>query len=330
MNFYLEALQNEHLITRGVLPNYRKQSIAIVESIQALLECGKADRIVFCGMGSSAYAAYTAAFKLNRFGIRAEVRNGYEMLNYAPESIDSKTILVLISQSGNTPEIISVMDKCGKIAAMTVSMVNNPNGDLCGKADIDLYLDVGRETPISNITFYAQLAQLNFLAAALTGENLESITNKICAAIDWHEEFTKKQWENTQSLMQLFSEADLVDLLGDASQYGVAMQAGLILRELTLGNVCAHSLSDYNHGWFEIARKNYLMVIFADRISVNDRKMIDFCTQNGGKALIVSPEEIEGEGISHLKIPQVSNCLMPMYSIVPFYYLGGNLLRERR
>lgn len=327
MNFYLEALQDEHLLLENALDGYCADALAAALKIRTLLNQGTADRIVFCGMGSSLYAAYSVVAKLNNGGIRTEARNCFEMLSYANGCIDKKTILIMISQSGNTPEAVQLMERIRKNAAFTISMVNNEDGRLLGMADLDIFLKIGKETHISNKTYYAQVAQLNLIAGAILSESITGIAESIRRAVRWHGDYVAQYPEKMLSIIDFFNGVDFIDLLGDDAQLGVAMQGGLVLREMTLRNFCAHSLSDYNHGWFEIARPGYLMVIFADRLSGNDYKMIDFCLEHGGKAMVLSSCEVgrEHERLLKIKIPDEDCELLPMYSIVPCYFAAGML-----
>lgn len=330
MNYYLEALQDEHLLLRAALDEYCADALLAAQRIRALFNEGIADRIVFCGMGSSLYAAYSVIAKLNNGGIHAEACNCYEVLHYARGRIDNKTVLIMISQSGNTPEVVSLMETKRYTSALTISMVNNEDGRLLGMSEIDILLRIGRETPVSNKTYYAQVAQLNLLAAAILCEKLETVAKKICDAIAWHSDYVASQLENTNRLIQFMEGTSFSDLLGDDVLLGTVMQAGLVLRETTLQNFCAHSLSDYNHGWFEIARPGYMMMLFADVIRENDNKMIDFCLQHGGKVMVFSPQSLKHkhERILEVKLPQVDCELLPLYGIVPCYFIAGMLMTD--
>lgn len=331
MNFYLEALQDEHLLLKSVLNDYRAQVDAVAQRIRKLLEEGAANRLLFCGMGSSLYAAYSVMADLNNGGVRAEALNCYETMRYASGRIDAKTILIAISQSGNTPEILRLMENTRESAALTVSMFNNEDCRLKGMADMEILLKIGRETHISNKTYYAQVAQLNLFAAAILGRDTVPVLSGILRAIDYHADFVAHQKENIEKITAFIGDADLVDLLGDDAQLGAALQAGLVLREMSLRNFCAHSLSDYNHGWFEVARPGYVMMILADALSENDRKMIDFCLSHGGKVALLSPEKppFEDSRILHIALEDADRALLPLYSIVPCYFAAGALAADR-
>lgn len=319
MNFYLEALQNEHLLLEGVLQSYCIQLKKTAANILFGLNAG-AKRLVFCGMGSSYYAALSVIALLNKAGIRAEAYNCYELLHYNLNAIDDRDIVILISQSGNTPEVVSLMEYAVNNAYDTVAMFNNPDCRLRGMSKNEVLLQIGPETPISNKTYYAQVAQLNILSALLVGENVDEVVAEIHKAIVWHGEYITKQKQLTQQLIEELKGVALCDVLGDDAQLGAALQSGLVMREMGKIPACAHSLSDYNHGWFEIASEGYAMIIMADRLSENDQKMIDHCKKNGGRVVLLVP----GHSLwSEFEIPNVAASLLPLYTIVPAYFIAG-------
>ena len=327
MNFYLEALQDEHLLLKNVLDSYCTQAREAAAKIRPLLESGAANRILFVGMGSSLYAAYSVVSRMNNCGVRTEARNCFELLTYANGLVDEKTVLIMISQSGNTPEAVATLEKLKSTAALSIAMINNEDCRMRGIADMDMPLGIGKETHISNKTYYAQVAQLNILATAILGGDPAETAAQAEKAVVWHADYVAHQQEYIQPIVDFMRDTDMVDLLGDDAQLGAAMQAGLVIREMTLRNICTHSLSDYNHGWFEIARPGYMMVIFADTLSPNDYKMIDFCLSHGGKAMILSPEKVEreSENLLHIQLSEAEKGLLPLYSILPCYFIAGTL-----
>lgn len=325
MNFYVEALQDEHKILESVLDSYRNQLGGAIAKAFEALRSGSASRLMFCGMGSSYYAALSVIAPLNAAGIRATAHNCYELLHYNLDAIDANAVVVAISQSGNTPEVVSLVEASMKRAAATVTMFNNPDCRLKGMADAEMLLEIGPETPISNKTYYAQVAQLNLLAAWLTGGDLDKMLAEIRKAISWHDEYVAAQTQITGDLIDTLKGVTLCDVLGDDAQLGAALQAGLVMREMGGIPVCAHSLSDYNHGWFEIANPDYAMIIMADRLSENDEKMIAHCQKNGGRVLLFTPQRCSMKG---LEMPEAPKSLLPLYTIVPAYFIAG-LYRER-
>ena len=133
MNFYVEALQDEHKLLESVLDSYRNQLGGAVAKAFEALRSGSASRLMFCG-------------------IRATAHNCYELLHYNLDAIDANAVVVAISQSGNTPEVVSLVEASMKRAAATVTMFNNPDCRLKGMADAEMLLEIGPETPISNTT----------------------------------------------------------------------------------------------------------------------------------------------------------------------------------
>lgn len=325
MNDYLKALQDEHLILESVLERLGNQAQMAAELIRGLFREKRADRIVFAAMGSSLYAARGIVSRLCAAGTLAIAYNGYELLHYNMEAVDEKTILFLVSQSGSTPEICELNRLCAGKTAHTVSFVNEEECALRGQTETELFLGMGKETPISNKTYYAQVAFFNLMAQSLEGKDLESMYGQLRQAIAVYQDYVEHQEEYTRPLMEFLKGCRVIDLLGDDAQGGAAFQAGLVLRELPRLPASSMSLSDYSHGWFDIAGENYAVVLFADKLRAVDERMIRHCLQCGGKVLLISPDNrLPGhKNLLEYRIPNAANSLLPLYSIVPVYFMAG-------
>lgn len=325
MNEYLKALQDEHKCLLNALPSYYPSAEQAGRAIRQMMETGKANRIIFAGMGSSLYAARSVLARLNQNGFFSLAANACELITQMPGMVDQKTILVGISQSGNTPELIALMEHAKRTAAMTVAMFNQEESKLKGLAGEELRLGVGRETPISNKTYYAQVAQLQVLACAVLGEGFGEVTKEIHKAADWHQTYVENQQEKTLPVIEFLAGTRLLDLLGDGAQGGAAQQAGLVLREMTEFNVSSLSASDFSHGWFDTAGRGHTAVYFSDEITSLDQKMIEHCLSQGSKVLLLCAGEylMQHKHLMKISLPQGKGGLLPLYSIVPFYFLAG-------
>ena len=131
--------------------------------------------------------------------------------------------------------------------------------------------------------------------------------------------------ENTLPLMEFLAGTELLDLLGDGAQGGAAQQAGLVLREMTSFRVSYLSASDYSHGWFDAARPGYTAAYFCNAVTAPDRKMMEHCLAKGGKVVLVCPEKsgLRHERLYEIILPAEDEGLLPLYSIVPWYFLAG-------
>lgn len=325
MNDYLQALQDEHRILESVLDDLCSQARMAAELIGKLLREKKADRIVFAAMGSSLYAARGIVSRLCTSGIPADVYNGYELLHYNTGVIDEKTILFLVSQSGSTPEICELNRICRDRAAHTISFINDEDCALRGQTETELFLRMGKETPISNKTYYAQVAFFNLLAQSLEEKEMDPMCAAIRHAIAFHQDYVEHQEEYTGPLMEFLKDCRMIDILGDDAQGGAAFQAGLVLREMVRLPIAPMSLSDYSHGWFDIAGEGYAMILFTDEVRAFDERMIRHCLDKGGKVLLISPvcQLPDHKNLLTYRIPGADNSLLPLYSVVPAYFMAG-------
>lgn len=328
MNFYLEALQDEHIILSGVIKDYLEQIDLIVPVIKRKLENGEADKIILAGMGSSLYAAKSIVAKMNKAGIFTISVNAFETLHFQSGLITDNSIVILISQSGNTNEILELYNLVENRVALTISMLNLEDSHLKGKCDYELLLKMGKETPISNKSYYGQVALLNLFAAALIEEDLSEAVQEIEKAIQWADDYVKNQNKLTTKLIEFIGSPKNVDLLGDDAAMGTALQAGLVWRECMMISLSVYSSSDYSHGWYDTVKEDTLVIFFTDDLNVLESKVFDYSLRHGAKVILLSPQEqIEPrENLLHIRVPKTENSMLPLYMIIPCYFVAGFLM----
>lgn len=330
MNFYLDALQDEHIILSKVLKDYKEQIEKITPVINRKLKSGEADKIILAGMGSSLYAAKSIVAKLNKAGIFTIDVNAFETLHFNSGIITDKSIIVLISQSGNTEEILELYNLIENRAALTISMLNLENSLLKGKCEYELLLKMGKETPISNKSYYGQVAMLNIFAAALVGEDLDITMQEIEKIIQWADDYVNNQDEFTNKLIEFIGNPENIDILGDDAALGAALQTGLVWRECIMMSLSVYSSSDYSHGWYDTVNEDTLVIFLTNKLNILEKKVFDYSLNHGAKVLLFSPEkQLEPKkNLLHFKVPNIENSMLPMYFIVPCYFVAGLLMKS--
>lgn len=327
MNEYTKALLEQHILLEKAVPEYERQIASLNMEIQQMFHEKKADKLIFIGMGSSLYAAQGIVPVLNECGIQAYARNGYVADRYMNGGADEKAIVFLITQSGNTPEILRTAQKLTGKTAKTIAVINNENCAVKDLVDENIYLKMGEETYISNKTYYAQTALLAILVDYLTGSKKRK--KEVLDAIEWYKKLAEEWDTYVEKAVDYAKDAEIIDLLGDDAQEGVAFQSGLVWRELSMLKASAFSLSDYNHGWFEISRLKYLAVIFTDHIMDMEKEVIERVLERKGKVLVFSSDSIEEtEGVMQQKIPNVSREVLPLYSIAIAYFIATKIKED--
>src|SRR5208337_1293308 len=131
------------------------------------LEGGELRRIVLTGMGSSFYALHPLHVLLNSHGITTVMLETSELVHYFPKLLDRQTLIVAVSQSGRSAEIVRLLDENGRRAPI-IGVTNTDDSPLALQADSAFLTKAGQESSVSCKTYVTALMALHHLGSFLT------------------------------------------------------------------------------------------------------------------------------------------------------------------
>ena len=143
-----------------------------LERVKNMINNKKFDQIIFTGMGSSYFVSHAASILFNELKINSFVLNSSELLHYNLQLLDHKTLLICISQSGESFEILEILKNLPSDTCC-VGVTNEENSRLAMKADIVLLCKGGKEEMTSTKTY-----MLTSLIPFILGWHLAGIWNE--------------------------------------------------------------------------------------------------------------------------------------------------------
>ena len=181
------------------------------ESYIKIIDCFRVNdisRIIFTGMGSSFFCSYIAYYYLNQHKIIAEMREAGEFLLYSslgpqrkPFKFE-KTAVVAISQSGESGEIVELLDKLKRQYPITIGVTNSPDSTLALKSDITLLTKAGIEESVTSKSYVSTIIVLYYLSIVINFKKLDDvhlllINNTISSVKDFLNNMEKNDILNT-------------------------------------------------------------------------------------------------------------------------------------
>jgi len=184
------------------------------------------DRVVLTGSGTSYHAALLGIYFLQEVGVEAHATVASEFKNYG--RIDENTVLVPISQSGETKDVLEAIDYCRKMGAEIASITNVPHSTVERKSDANIRIRAGQEICVAATkTFTNQLYLLMKLAEGLGGTKLgKNISDTIRRLLDSNEEKIKDLAVEIEGKKDIY-------IIGKGETYPVAMEIALKLKEIS-------------------------------------------------------------------------------------------------
>lgn len=185
-----------------------------------------ASRVIFTAAGSSYHASLLGVYHLQAAGIEAQALIASEFKNY--ERVDEDTLVIAVSQSGETMDVIEAIEYSKDRGADIASIVNVPHSTIQRKASVSLEINAGQEVCVASTkTFTNQVVTLLSLAATLKGDTREigTIGEEIADVIE-------NNIDVVQELASDLEDADDIYVLGRGSTYPIAREIALKLKEI--------------------------------------------------------------------------------------------------
>lgn len=238
------------------------------------------NRIVLTGLGSSRYAALTAAADLRASGVAAWVEYASTSAGTPP---GSDVVLIAISASGRTPEVIEAAGR-HRGSSLVIGVTNDPGSPLAAAADVVLPLFAGQErSGVASRTFRATVAVLGLVGDRVLGrERSQSAMRPVVAALAEAID-ARAAW--LDDAVELLDGAAAIDVLGDAADLGTISQAALMLREGPRLPAEAHDAGDWLHTAIYGALPGHRAVLFGG--TRYDETLVRVIAGRRGKTLVV-------------------------------------------
>ena len=264
--------------------------------------------IVFTGMGSSLFAAYPAQAYLTSHGIRATVWEAAELLHYHLGILKPDTLVVPVSQSGETVEVLRLLDHIPDNVGVA-AVVNVERSTLARRGGLLLPMMAGRQTSVSTKTYMCSVAVLMYLAFAIVGEPRRHLTQVLLRAVQAQERILDRYELLMAPTVEFFDFPPYVALLSRGPDLTSVHQGAMMLKEVERLGAEPISAAQFRHGPIEIVNPGHRYVIFARRAQAGPRRSRSADT---GRLLLKLARDIQSHGgrvllLTDLASPETTN-----------------------
>ncbi|HEY7098742.1 MAG TPA: SIS domain-containing protein [Terriglobales bacterium] len=285
-----------------------------VSAIAAGLQRGKFRRVVLTGMGSSFHALHPLNLQLIAQGHTAVMVETSELIHYQRQLLDSRTLIVAVSQSGRSIEIVRLL-KSNRGRATVIAVTNTADSPLYRQSDAVFLTHAGAEFSVSCKTYVSSLIALKFLGDVLCDRDASRSRKELRHAApsvalylaDWrsHVEFLI---ERLKSIRDLF-------LIGRGASLAAAGTGALIIKESTHRHAEGMGAAAFRHGPFEMLGDAVLVLVFSGdrRTKKLNRGLLDDIREQGGQAELVGDKA----SISLFHLPDDAPGVLPVLEILP-------------
>ena len=295
------------------------------------------NRIVITACGTSWHSGLIGEYMLEELArIPVEVEYASEF-RYRNPVVDEKTLVIAISQSGETADTLAAIHEAKLRGARTLGLVNVVGSTIAREVDGGLYLRAGPEVGVASTkAFTSQVAALTLVTLRLArlrnlgimqGRVIIEALRKIPAQI---KEILGRAHE-IEALADQFWQSNNALYLGRGVNFPVALEGALKLKEISYIHAEGYPAAEMKHGPIALIDENMPVVFIAPKDTVYGKIVsnIEEVKARGGKVIaIVNEKDAEMTRLTDFcfVIPTTLNVLTPLLTVIPLqlfsYYVA--------
>jgi glucosamine--fructose-6-phosphate aminotransferase (isomerizing) len=306
------------------------------------LDLSDINRVVIVACGTSYHAGLLgkhAIEKLARIPVEVAIASEYR---YADPIGDGRTLVVAISQSGETTDTLAAVGAAREFGAKVLAVTNTQGSFITREADAVLLTKAGPEICVASTkAFVAQVAVLDLLALRLAGVRrsvpgaaLREVGRGLRLAPEKVEETIELLGNRVEEAARVFEGARCSLFLGRGISYPVALEGALKLKEISYLPAEGYPAGEMKHGPIALVDENCPVVaIFGEGLA--REKTLSNVEETVARGANVIAVAREGDGAAQrmsrrvLPVPEAPEILAPFVCSVPLQLLAYRVARDR-
>lgn len=317
----------------GVLRRLLERERTPIQELAATIRRRAVTHVVIAARGTSDNAGRYAKYLLgavNGLVVALATPSLFTIYQQPPRFRDA--LVLAISQSGKSPDIVAVLAEARRQGAPTAAITNVADSDLAREADhvIDLHAGVERSIAATK-TYTSELAAIAALSASLADgaemwQALEEIPGVVAATLSMDDEIAR--------IAQRYRYMRDCVVIGRGYNYATAFELALKLKELTYTIAEPYSSADFLHGPLALVEHGFPAIVIAPSGAMlpEMRRFISTLQQKQAEVVVISDDRQTLEAAdTPLALPQaVPEWLSPISAIIPGQLLALYLAHARR
>lgn len=296
---------------------------------------GLRDRpLLLTGMGSSFHACLAAASALGRRGVLAVTANTAELVHFRWKAAANAGVVVLISQSGRSVEVIRLAEKLGSLASRPrlIAITNGTDNPLASMVDICLDTAAGEEVGPSTKSYAATFVPLAALvetrARTRARQPVAAVLARVAEAAHETADAAQRLLQTPDALAEdLFGWLDhrrTVTILGRGVARGPAETSALVLKEAARFAAEALDTADFRHGPLELAGPDLAVVLLSleERTRHLDGRLAAEMAHHDAAVLVVANAPGTVDGVRDITIGRLDPLLACAAAVIPAQLLA--------
>jgi glutamine---fructose-6-phosphate transaminase (isomerizing) len=299
------------------------------------------DRIVILACGTAAYAGLVGKYAIEKWArVPVDVELSHEF-RYREPVISDNTLIVSVSQSGETMDTLMAVKYAREIGARTLSICNTQGATIPRESDAVIYTHAGPEVAVASTkAFVAQVTALYLLGIAIGQANGKGDPAELAAAVRDLEatptllETVLQQGERIATMAKWMADTQAILLLGRHVGYPIALEGALKLKELSYIHAEGFAAGELKHGPIALIEPGQVVFVIVpsprDPNSLHAKVVsnIQEIRARGARVIAIA-EQGDAAVLPHadevIPIPLASSFIEPLLAVVPLHLFSMEL-----
>ena len=335
-----EIMEQPRAVKAALAPRVHESHVQLDDFSFTAEELRSIRKIVITACGSAYYAGCAGKYAIEKLcHIPVDVQLASE-LRYGEPQIDSDTLLIVLSQSGETADTIAAMKECQSLGARTLAIVNVVGSTIAKLADHTLYTWAGPEIAVATTKGYTTQLSVLYLFAVyaaytmgllseqeytrLIGE-LQAIPQKIQQALDMN--------TTLPQLARKYNSGHSVFYIGRNTDYAVALEGALKMKEISYIHAEAYAAGELKHGTIALIDEGQSVIAICCNSRIAEKTMSNIVevkargaqvlalAVKGNRAVLAQADDV-------IYIPDLDPLFQAVVEIVPLQLLAYYVAKE--
>lgn len=289
----------------------------------AALNLKQYDFITLIGCGSAYFAAQIGALWFEEEGMRAKAEIASEW-NCRKSAESKNTLVILISQSGETADTILALNKAKEMGLKTIAIVNKERSTIAKESDMQIFLRIGQEQSVASTkAFTTQLIKLFQLTKH------KSLPDNLAQLAEYAMNL------DISHIAKELADKNLTDklmMIGKNTLNFIAQEGALKMKELTYTHIEAHASGELKHGYIALVdEKTYAIGLAAAHADFQPKTLsnLEEIRTRAGKLILIAPHNtIDAEYF--IQMPEMDYEIAPLIYIIVLQRLAMEITKLKQ
>ena len=335
-----EIIEQPRAVKATIAPRIKDGEIILDETELTADYLTSINKIVITACGSAYYAGCAGKYaieKLCRIPVQVELASE---LRYSDPLIDEHTLLIVLSQSGETADTIAAMKECKNRGATTLAVVNVVGSTIANTADFTLYTWAGPEIAVATTKGYSTQVSVLYLFALYAAKKMNRIDDKLYNdLLECLKTLPKKIQEAIDmnsaisTLAKKYHGVDSMFFIGRNTDYAVALEGALKMKEISYVHAESYAAGELKHGTIALVEEHQPIIALCCNEAIMEKTMSNIVEVKARGAEVLAVTFKDNHKIVSLAddvifVPKIEMIFSAAVEIIPLQLLAYYVAKE--